>query len=423
MSVEKFYSSKQNVYSKDNDIFKKNDRKIKNGEDEIDENEFKRLIKAEVSNFVNQSFDNVVVLVGAGASVTDNEFEEDDHGFAKRGVTVAKIADQVLKKLKEKTYNLSNQDEKNDVVVEVFDLPQVAKLSNYSDNILEIDKNNSLSSGFNLEDFLSNLFAYEKFVEDSQKNKLKQTTEAILDIIKKATNYGYDNEAFGHVSFLNVVSKLGKLENKLNIITTNYDTLLEDAAESMQATVFDGFSFSQTPQFDSTMFEWNLVKDVSNIKTRELTYKSKVFNLLKIHGSLTWERSDSGKNIVRKTKESVQNPIMVFPSSDKYAQSYQEPYFNLFAKFQELLKVPNTLFITSGFSFADNHISKMILSAIKTNDGLATLITDFKIDPDKPNDNWKELVETMNDHYQVSFLKATMNSDLAEYLGANPDEN
>ena len=31
---------------------------------------------------------------------------------------------------------------------------------------------------------------------------------------------------------------------------------------------------------------------------------------------------------------------MIFPSSNKYMQSYQEPYFELFIKFQELLKRP-----------------------------------------------------------------------------------
>ena len=114
---------------------------------------------------------------------------------------------------------------------------------------------------------------------------------------------------------------------------------------------------------------------------------------------------------------------MVFPSSDKYAKSYEEPYFDLFTKFQELLKTPNTLFITTGFSFSDNHISKMILSAIKTNDSLASLITDFTIDSEQPNENWKELVKAMHDHYQIAFLKATMNDNLVDYLGAKPDEN
>jgi len=89
-------------------------------------------------------------------------------------------------------------------------------------------------------------------------------------------------------------------------------------------------------------------------------YKPSVMNLLKIHGSLTWEY-DHQNNVVRQSKDFAKKPIMVFPSSDKYSQSYQQPYFDLFVKFQELLKQPNTLLITTGFSFADNHISQMII--------------------------------------------------------------
>ena len=282
-----------------------------------------------------------------------------------------------------------------------------------------------LNADFDLEDFLSNLFAYEKFATDSDREKIKNTKNAILDIIIKATSYDYDEEKFGHAKFLKVVSKLIKAEKKLNIVTTNYDTLLEDAAENREWTVLDGFSFSQTPRFDATMFDWNLVKDIPNVKTREKIYKKNVVNLLKIHGSLTWVRSESEGHIIRQNKELIQSqhkiPIMVFPSSDKYAKSYQEPYFELFSKFQELLKRPNTLLITAGFSFSDKHIAQMVTSAIQTNDGLATLITDYNID--SSNENWKILENLMAEFYSIAFLKATMNGDLSLYLGGKTDDN
>lgn len=110
---------------------------------------------------------------------------------------------------------------------------------------------------------------------------------------------------------------------------------------------------------------------------------------------------------------------MVFPSSDKYAQSYQEPYFELFTKFQELLKRSNTLLITSGFSFADNHISRMILQAIKSNGSLHVLATDYDIEPENPNENWNELVRMQAKAYQIAFLQATMNDRLTDYLGGD----
>lgn len=98
-------------------------------------------------------------------------------------------------------------------------------------------------------------------------------------------------------------------------------------------------------------------------------------------------------------------------------QSYEEPYFELFSKFQEILKKPNTLLITTGFSFADNHISRMITQAIKHNLGLYTLVTDFKIELETSNKNWNDMLQMMKETYEIIFLKATLNGQLTDYLG------
>jgi len=250
------------------------------------------------------------------------------------------------------------------------------------------------------------------------RDKYIKSKNKIFDLIKENTSYEYDNKYLKHSAFINTVSHLTKTPSKLTIVTTNYDTLLEDAADSIGYTVMDGFSFSHRPYFDSDMFEWNLVRDIENVKTRELEYKKNIINLLKLHGSLTWERDEKG--IRRKEKTDVSNPIMIFPSSNKYMQSYQEPYFELFTKFQELLKRPNTLLITTGFSFADNHISQMIIQAILHNKSLAVLVSDYNLHQD--NQNWIKLHDLMKHNFQLAFLKATMNSDLSDYLGEYYDD-
>lgn len=402
---EKFNEYTSNFYENEEIISKSDDR----DDGEFSEKDFTNLIKKEVSKFINQSFDNIVVLIGAGASVIDNEFKKDSDGINISGATVAKIADEVDTQLKRNKYRLRNSDQD----IEVFTLDEIISKINYKYSIK--DKVN-----FNLEDVISSIVSYEKFITD-EVDKFSNTKDAIFDIIIKATSYDYKKDIFKHVRLLKILSTLVKESHKLNLVTTNYDTLIEDAADSMDFTIIDGFSFSQTPKFNSNMFDWNIIKDVPNLKTHQNIYMNNVVNLLKIHGSLTWERSKTEDNILRKGKKLVNKPIMVFPSSDKYAQSYQEPYFELFAKFQELLKQPNTLFITTGFSFADNHISKMIISAIKSNNGLATLVTDFNID--SLNKNWLKVVEKMNESYRVSFLKATLNTDLTDFLGGTFDED
>ena len=383
-------------------------------------NDFQRVISEKIRKIVyGEKYSNIVFLAGAGASVT--------HDLnPKYGKTVKMIANDVFLKL-------SGNDE-------LYTLQELARQCRYKDgNILVKEELGTLrlDDGFNLEDFLSTLFHYRPYVPDKDKDKFNNSIKKILQLIKENTNYSYDSKELKHGKLLNFLSSLSvKDGNKFSVITTNYDVLIEEAAADNNFVIFDGFNFTPRPKFDSNMFEWNLVKEVQNINTREVEYKEKTFNLVKIHGSLTWEKQDDG-TILRKEKDSIRDTdklVMVFPSSDKFAQSYQEPYFELFTKFQDLIKRPNTLLISSGFSFADAHISKMVTQALKNNTSLKLLITDFNIDPNreydekekkfkligktdsKYNQNWSNLIDLMDEGYPITFLKATMNSDLVDFL-------
>lgn len=384
--------------------------------------DFQRVISRKIHRIVyGEKYSNIVFLAGAGASVT----QDLNPNFGK---TVKMIADDVFSKL-----------DKSDGV---YTLKELASQCRYKDgNILDKESEKTetykLADSFNLEDFLSTLFHYRPYVPDTDKEKFNNSIKKILELIKENTNYSYDSKELNHGKLLNFLSSLSvKDGNKFSVITTNYDVLIEEAAADNNFLIFDGFNFTPRPKFDSNMFEWNLVKEVQNINTREVEYKEKTFNLVKIHGSLTWEKQDDG-TILRKEKDSIRDTdkmVMVFPSSDKFAQSYQEPYFELFTKFQDLIKRPNTLLISSGFSFADAHISKMVTQALKNNTSLKLLVTDFNIDPNreynekdakfklidksdsKYNQNWANLIDLMDEGYPITFLKATMNSDLVDFL-------
>lgn len=401
-------------------------------QNEFQEIDFKRLISEKIRKIIyGEKYSNIVFLAGAGASVVG--------GNPSYGKTVSMIADNIFEELHKSTGN-------------TYTLEELAAQCRYKDgNILTGNESESktspkLADDFNLEDFLSTLFHYRPYVPNNDKVKFNESVDKILQLIKDNTNYSYDSKVLKHGALLNFLSNLsGKDGNKFSVVTTNYDVLIEEAGAENNFVIFDGFNFTPLPKFDSNMFEWNLVKEVQNVNTREVEYKEKTFNLVKIHGSLTWEKQDNG-DIVRKNKDSITKTdkmVMVFPSSDKFAQSYQEPYFELFTKFQELIKRPNTLLISSGFSFADDHISKMVTQALKNNSSLKLLVTDFNIDPNrewngddnqyikieesdsKYNQNWAELVRLMDEGYPITFLKATMNSDLVDYLSGRylNDEN
>ena len=395
-----YFKSVNNKYTYDNDKYLKNETPLMDEDgNSINDASFKLLIKKETSHFIHKNYGNIIVLAGAGASVVLNG----NNICEKFGKTVSMLAELINKELKMDS--------------NCFTLQELADFCKYNVPVEEVEES-KINPKFNLEDFLSDLLSFEKYVAEGDYPKYEVSKNKIFDLIISNTSYDYDESYLKHSAFINTVSHLVKTPSKLSIVTTNYDTLIEDAADSIGFTVIDGFTFAHRPQFDSDMFEWNLVKDIENIKTRELEYKKNIINLLKLHGSLTWERSD--KHIFKKEKNNVKKPIMIFPSSNKYMQSYQEPYFELFIKFQELLKRPNTLLITTGFSFADNHISQMIIQAILHNKSLALLISDYNINQE--NENWIRLQELMQHNYQIAFLKATMNSDLVDYLGEYYDD-
>ncbi|MDY4021499.1 SIR2 family protein [Staphylococcus chromogenes] len=411
-----------NINEKNNDRYFDSNGLLKNSDNKEEsdkgftESDFRRLISEKIHKIVyGEKFSNIVFLAGAGASVVKDRPEY--------GKTVRMIANNIYKNL-EKSDNL-------------FGFVNLAKKCQYNNGEILDDDNKQLNEAFNLENFLSKLFQYRPFVSNDDKDKFEKSIKEILQQIKNNTNYSYNSKYLKHGALLNFLSDLSAKEgNKFSVITTNYDDLIEKAAVDNNFVVFDGFNFTEPPKFDSTMFEWNLVKEVNYINTREVEFKEKTFNLIKIHGSLTWEKQENG-NILRKNKDNIRDidsTVMIFPSSDKFAQSYQEPYFELFTKFQDLIKRPNTLLITSGFSFADEHISKMITQALKNTSSLKLLITDYNINPNKErnegekkfykieendsryNHNWAEMERLMKEGYSVTFLKATMNDNLVDYL-------
>lgn len=407
----KTYFKSKNIYidsrceDEDDIVYRLNGNELKNEDQEsITAYDFNSLIKKEVSKFI-YPFENIVVLAGAGASIVNNDNGLPDEKYGHTIKMLAKAVDKVLN---------STPD--------LFSIEQLSEICKYSIPFKKEKVNEKgetelfYNPDFILEDFLSKVLSYEEFMDEGDaKNKFILTKDTILETIKNKTKYSFEQGVHNHDSFIKILSNLTKSPYRLSIVTTNYDTLFEEAADALNFTVFDGFSFMHKPRFDVDLFDWFLVKPISNVKSDKVEYKKSVINLLKIHGSLTWKQEKEG--IIRCDKNFNQTPIMIFPSSNKYSHSYEKPYFELLSKFQDLLKMPNTLFVTTGFSFADNHIAKMITQAIKSNPSLTLLATDFSLDDIYKNKNWSELIALMNNGYRIAFLKGTMADGLADYFG------
>ncbi|MDW3098678.1 MAG: SIR2 family protein [Alphaproteobacteria bacterium] len=148
----------------------------------------------------------------------------------------------------------------------------------------------------------------------------------------------------------------------IEIFTTNYDLLLEEAFEAIGAPYFDGFSGGREPFFDPASVASN---DLPARWTR----------LWKLHGSLGWRLGERGEVIRTGTSSATH---LVFPEHLKYEQTQKAPYTALLDRLKAFLSTEDTLLISIGFSYADAHVSARIDEGLAGNASASVFAFQFK---------------------------------------------
>jgi hypothetical protein len=154
---------------------------------------------------------------------------------------------------------------------------------------------------------------------------------------------------------------LTRIERKVavEVFTTNYDTLLERGFEEERASVFDGFVGSRRPFFSA-----------ASLLHPEAAPARNWTRLWKIHGSVNWhweKDGDDGKRIVRGAEGTKGE--LIFPSVHKYDESRKQPYIAILEHLRHVLdRDAETLLITAGYSFGDEHINEVIFDTLEARD-------------------------------------------------------
>lgn len=222
-----------------------------------------------------------------------------------------------------------------------------------------------------IEHLLSFLQLYEKVNQPIKDEEDKSLIEAIEQKIKTACTLSLDETNRHHGDLIAKLSARKPSEPRLQLYTTNYDTLFEQAANQRGFVVVDGFSFSYPRVFRGINFDYDFVyRERTRIKNEE-SFVPNVFQLYKIHGSVNWEKEADG-NIYQ--KEQVSKPCIVYPASNKYESSYEQPYFEMMSHFQQTLRKDGTLLIVIGFGFQDKHIQNVIKEAVNQNPNFHLLV-------------------------------------------------
>ena len=141
--------------------------------------------------------------------------------------------------------------------------------------------------------------------------------------------------------------------NSVEIFTTNYDLLMEQAFEDYRVPYFDGFAGACKPFFDLLSMEEDMLPP-------------RWARLWKLHGSINWYQV-SDKGVFRGTsKEEGGSMRVIHPSYMKYQESRRMPYLAMVDRLRAFLKQPTSTLIICGYSFRDEHVNEVILQGLRS---------------------------------------------------------
>ena len=230
-----------------------------------------------------------------------------------------------------------------------------------------------------IEDLINYLVRYQsilKTVQDTSKHHLQpdwieQSLNSIKkEIVEQITDSWAESQV--HARFL---QRIGGTRSDLgrDVFTLNYDTVIEATLDHLMLHYVDGFRGSRNGWFDPTVFD---EKPISNLS----------FRIYKLHGSINWRREKTGH--VRRIEASHvlvgDDPVVVYPSEQKYVQTQFGVYETLIGRFRDRLRESgvNNRLIALGYSFNDEHINEAIIDAVCSSGSNLTVIALVGLDPD-----------------------------------------
>lgn len=156
------------------------------------------------------------------------------------------------------------------------------------------------------------------------------------------------------------------------VFTTNYDLAIEWASESVDLQIINGFLGVHSRRFSSQSFDLGFRNTQTKGEARFGIYN---IYLAKLHGSLTWK--EVNHNIFEMTAsetwaelekfiqgESNTLNYFVLPRAAKYLQTVGYVVGELLRRFAEFMARPQTALIINGYGFGDEHINRLIRSAL-----------------------------------------------------------
>jgi len=149
---------------------------------------------------------------------------------------------------------------------------------------------------------------------------------------------------------------------RIKVFTCNYDTLIEAACDLEGIHCVTGFDGKALRTLNPSIFDVDLTFRGTG---QASVYYANVIHLYKLHGSIDWRilNVDGIDEIVQ--GEATGSEVLIYPCSTKFAETLEAPYHEMFRRLGESTSQPQSVLLSVGYGFNDDHINQMIMRAYK----------------------------------------------------------
>jgi hypothetical protein len=211
----------------------------------------------------------------------------------------------------------------------------------------------------NVENILSHVRALRVAAGSSEARGLKKKDlddldEAICHAIDEVVRRDLPDHLTPYHRFATWVGAIER-QHPLQVFTTNYDLLFEQAFETRRVPYFDGFVGASRAFFD-----------LASMEETDDRFPSRWARLWKLHGSINWRQV--GDRTVRTDGAGVTGERrLIHPSHLKYDESRRMPYLAMIDRLRAFLRRTPAVLVTCGFSFSDPHLNEIVEDGLRAN--------------------------------------------------------
>ncbi len=221
-------------------------------------------------------------------------------------------------------------------------------------------------------------FVPQRLIDSKDDSELDQQKNH-ANLLKNESKYIF------HEKFLKALLQRPLNLRRANIFTANYDLSFEYAFDKLGVYYIDGFSGFHRRCFKPETFEYDVFYPGSTTAGKVQRIE-KVVRYYKLHGSLSWVNSDKrdASNLygieelplILIEQEDKKGEIIVYPTAVKKSYTLDLPYSELFRQFSSTINQSQSVLLTVGYAFADEHFNDIIFQAL-SNPSFTLVIVDF----------------------------------------------